>query len=99
MDMHLLNQQAAGMEEDLRRLEVKVDKLTEAVMRLVLLEERQTTQAERIAAAETRLKAAEDQIRVTDSKIDRWVNRGVGMWAFAALLFTIIEFGMTFIRK
>ena len=33
---------------DFRRLEGKVDKLAEAVMKLVLVEERQTNQGERI---------------------------------------------------
>ena len=43
-----------SVDENLLRLEAKVDKLTEAVMRLVLIEERQSTQGERLSAAEWR---------------------------------------------
>jgi uncharacterized protein with PhoU and TrkA domain len=99
MDQRDVLRQTACMDEDLRRLETKVDKLTEAVMRLVLLEERQSTQAERIVSLETRLKSNEEHVREADAKIDRWVNRGVGMWAFAALMFTLVEFGMSLFRR
>jgi hypothetical protein len=84
--------------QDFQRLEAKVDKLTDAVMRLVLIEERQTTQGERIGACETKLAVNEAAITKTDRKVDQWVNRGVGVWLAAMVLFTLAQFGAKFIK-
>lgn len=84
---------------DIARLEAKVDKLVDAVMRLVVIEERQSAQGERIGKAEQRITAVETTASKTDRKVDMWVNRGIGVWALAALIFTIVQFGATFIRK
>jgi hypothetical protein len=83
---------------DFLRLEAKVDKLTDAVMRLVLIEERQTTQGERIGACETKLAVNEAAITKTDRKVDQWINRGVGVWLAAMVLFTLAQFGAKFIK-
>ena len=48
MDPNLLS-------ENIIRLELKVDKLTDAVMRLILIEERQTAQGERLGIAEQKI--------------------------------------------
>jgi len=85
-------------DQDFQRLEAKVDKLTDAVMRLVLIEERQTTQGERIGACETKLAVTEAAITKTDRKVDQWVNRGVGVWLAAVVLFTLAQFGAKFIK-
>ena len=85
-------------DQDFQRLEAKVDKLTDAVMRLVLIEERQTTQGERIGACETKLAVNEAAITKTDRKVDQWVNRGVGIWLAAMVLFTLAQFGAKFIK-
>lgn len=79
--------------EDFRRLETKVDKLTDAVMRLVLLEERQTNQGERIGAVEQRISAVEASLSKIDHKVERWVNRGIGVWAVAVAVFAVVELG------
>ncbi len=86
------------MEADLRRLEEKVDKLTDAVMRLVLIEERQSTQGERIGKVEASVAVHEASILAVDRKIDKWVNRGIGVWAFAVTMFTLIQFGMKILK-
>jgi hypothetical protein len=85
-------------DQDFQRLENKVDKLTDAVMRLVLIEERQTTQGERIGACETKLAVNEAAITKTDRKVDQWINRGVGVWLAAMVLFTLAQFGAKFIK-
>jgi hypothetical protein len=85
-------------DSDFLRLENKVDKLTDAVMRLVLIEERQTTQGERIGACETKLAVNEAAIAKTERKVDQWVNRGVGVWLAAVVLFTLAQFGAKFIK-
>lgn len=80
--------------EDFNRLEAKVDKLTDAVMRLVLIEERQTTQGERIGALESKTAVTEAAVHKVDTKVERWINRGIGAWAVAAIVFTLVQFGM-----
>jgi hypothetical protein len=85
-------------DQDFQRLENKVDKLTDAVMRLVLIEERQTTQGERIGACEAKIAVNESAIVKTEKKVDQWVNRGIGVWLAAMLLFTIAQFGAKFIK-
>jgi hypothetical protein len=85
-------------DQDFQRLENKVDKLTDAVMRLVLIEERQTTQGERIGACEAKIQVNESAIAKTEKKVDQWVNRGIGVWLAAMLLFTLAQFGAKFIK-
>jgi hypothetical protein len=82
----------------LDRLERKVDRLTDAVMRLVLIEERQSTQGERIGALEQRTSVHETIMQKTERKVDQWVNRGIGAWAVAVLLFVLVEFGLKTLR-
>ena len=59
---------------DLRRIEVKVDTLTEAVNKLVLFEERQAVQA-------ALLTVLTDRTTQVEQKLDMWINRGIGVWA------------------
>ena len=80
------------------RLERKVDKLTDAVMRLVLIEERQSTQGERIGALEQRAAMIETSTQKTDRKVEQWINRGIGAWGIAALVFVVVEFGFKHLR-
>lgn len=84
--------------EDFRRLEEKVDKLTDAVMRLVLVEERQSNQAGRINIVEASVASVEKEVSLVDHKVERWVNRGIGAWAVAAVIFALVEFGTKFMR-
>lgn len=79
-------------QEDFNRLEAKVDKLTDAISKLILFEERQATQGERIGKCETKLAIVEQQVARVDVKVERWVNRGVGVWALAVSLFALIQF-------
>jgi len=86
-------------DSDFLRLEAKVDKLTDAVMRLVLIEERQTTQGERIGACEAKIAVNESAIAKTERKVDQWVNRGIGVWLAAMLVYSIVELGTKFAGK
>lgn len=74
---------------DLNRIEEKVDKLADAVNRLVLIEERQSAQGQRIGKIEERTAASEAQIVSVDRKVDQWVNRGMGIWLIASALLWI----------
>jgi hypothetical protein len=80
------------------RLEAKVDKLTDAVMRLVVIEERQTAQAERMTAVETKITANDVAIIKVDRKVDQWVNRGIGVWLAAVSVFALAKFGAQFLK-
>lgn len=79
--------------DDFERLESKVDKLADSLSKLILIEERQVSQAERISKLESRLAACETSILANDRKIDQWVNRGLGVWAVAAALFAYYKKG------
>lgn len=85
--------------EDLRRLESKVDKLTDAVQRLILIEERQSSQGERIGKCEAAIAVHDSAIQKTDRKVDQWVNRGIGVWVAATVLFAMVQFGAKFLGK
>jgi len=79
-------------DDDFRRLESKVDKLTDAVGKLILFEERQATQGERIGTIETKIGVHEVHLQRIDKKVDQWVNRGVGVWAAAAVVFALVKY-------
>ena len=88
---------AAVSRDDFGRLEAKVDKLTDAVQRLILIEERQSSQGERIGKCESSIAVHDTMIHKTDRKVDQWVNRGIGVWAAAVLLFTLVQLGAKFV--
>ena len=79
-------------DDDFRRLESKVDKLTDAVGKLILIEERQANQGARIDAVEAQLSVQDAMVQRVDRKVDQWVNRGVGIWAAAAVVFSFVQF-------
>jgi len=81
-------------DDDFRRLEGKVDKLSDAVTKLVLVEERQTNQGERIGKLEQRVASVETANSKTDRTLHMWINRGVGVWALAVAIFSILQFGV-----
>lgn len=78
---------------DFRRIEEKVDRLTDAVQRLILIEERQTTQGERIGKCEAAIAVNEAAVQRVDFKVERWINRGIGAWAVAGVLFALVQYG------
>lgn len=81
----------AGFNEDLRRIETKVDKLTDAVTRLILVEERQTAQGVRITALEDKTEDLEYKYNKVDRKVERWVNMGMGAWAIVVVIFAFVQ--------
>jgi uncharacterized coiled-coil protein SlyX len=85
-------------DEDFKRLESKVDKLTDAVMRLVLIEERQSTQGERIGKVETQVASLQTAHNKTDKTLHMWVNRGVGVWVAVGIVFTLVQFGSKWMK-
>ncbi len=79
-------------DDDFRRLESKVDKLTDAVGKLILFEERQATQGERIGSMEGKISVHDVHLQRIDKKVDQWVNRGVGVWAAVAIVFALVKY-------
>ena len=74
---------------DFKRLETKVDDLTNAMTKLILVEERQTNQGARIGALETANAVLATRIENADRKVDKWINRGIGVWGFAIAVWTV----------
>ena len=79
-------------DDDFKRLESKVDKLTDAVTRLILIEERQSSQGERIGKVETQIAVLENAHGKTDKILNMWINRGVGVWVAAGCIWAVIQF-------
>jgi hypothetical protein len=71
-------------DNNLARLEDKVDALTDAINKLVLIEERQTVQGAALIDLTKRVTA-------TEQVVDRWINRGVGVWAVVACSFAVFK--------
>lgn len=86
-------------DDDFRRLESKVDKLAETLTKLVLVEERQINQGERIGRVEQRVSAVETAVSKTDKTLQMWINRGIGVWGLAITVFALIQFGAKFVGK
>ena len=85
-------------DDDFKRLEAKVDKLTDAVTRLVLVEERISNQGERIGKVEQRISMNETAHNKLDRKVEMWINRGIGVWGLAVTLFAILQYGTKFVK-
>lgn len=85
-------------DDDFRRLEGKVDKLGDAVGKLILFEERQMNQGERIGRVEQRVAAVETATSKTDRTVQMWINRGIGVWGLAVLVFTLVQFGSRWVK-
>lgn len=83
-------------DEDFRRLESKVDKLTDAVTKLVLVEERQANQGARIGSVEQKVAAIDAALLKVDRTVHMWINRGIGVWALVVVLFALVQLGAKF---
>ena len=86
-------------DDDFRRLEGKVDKLSDAVTKLVLVEERLSNQGERIGRVEQRVSANETHTQKLDRRLEMWVNRGIGVWGLAVTLFALVQYGSKFVGR
>lgn len=74
---------------NLLRIEEKLDKLTEAVTRLVVIEERQLTQGQRLGALEVKTETLAQRLENTDRVLQKWINFGMGAWAVVGVLFAL----------
>lgn len=76
--------------EDLSRLEDTVKELASAVRQMILIDERQKIQGERIGELEKQNAAQAKELELLQRKVDSWINRGVGAWAVLAVMATLI---------
>lgn len=94
--------------KDFARLEDKVDKLTEVISRMVIVEERQTNTSGEIkdiwnAIDLYKVQNGKDveanKLAISQQKdlLAQWINRGLGAWGIAGVIFLFIQFGARFI--
>lgn len=77
---------------DFKRLERKVDTLVDKLSKLIIFEERQTQQGARVGDLETELALLKQEVSVLDKKLDRWINRGIGIWAAVGIVYSLALF-------
>lgn len=75
---------------DFDRLEGTVNKIAEAVSRLVLLEERQSVQRLDFERLREEMDVERAERLTVQQKLDKWVNRGVGAWGVVVAAFTVL---------
>lgn len=78
-------------QQDFERLEAKIDQMAAALIKLIIVEERQSTQGIRIGEAEKTMMALQVQYSLLDKKLDQWINRGIGLWAFALFSWAVFK--------
>lgn len=76
---------------DIQRIENRISELIVRLEKIILLEERQAAQGERIGALEQRMKADEQVTAILDKTMSSWINRGIGVWLAAAGIFAIVS--------
>lgn len=72
-------------EERFLSLENKIDKLAEAVMKLVLIDERQITQGTRLGKLEEELGKLRLEMLHLERTVNKWVNFAWGAWVVAGV--------------
>lgn len=75
---------------DFERLEGTVNKIADAVSRLVLLEERQSVQRHDFESLREEMDGERDERLKVSQRLDKWINMGVGAWAVVVAVFTIL---------
>lgn len=78
--------------EDFRRLEYKVDEIVKVLSKIVLVEERQSNQGQRITENEKSIAVLYSKHDDLEKTVTKWINRGIGIWGVAVFLFTLIGF-------
>ncbi len=78
-------------QQDFERLEAKIDQMAAALIKLILVEERQSTQGIRLGETEKSLAVLEAQYVSLERKLDKWINMGIGVWGVILFLFAAIK--------
>lgn len=86
------------MQEDIIRLESKIDKLAEAINRLVLLEDRQLTISRELAKNDADLDKLYELHRQTAAKVDSHINFMKGVNWVVGVAFAILTAVVAFFK-
>jgi len=79
-------------ETDFHRMERKIDSVSEALNKLVLVEERQSNQNLIIQGQQIEIATLKTLIAAQEKKLDMWINRGTGFWAVVVTLWAVTQF-------
>ena len=96
--------------KDFARLEQKVDNLADAISKMVLIEERQTNTTSELkdiwnAIDLYKVQNGKDveanKLAISQQKdlLAQWINRGLGAWGVAGIVFLFIQFGAKYLGK
>lgn len=66
--------------EDIGRLEIALRELSKQVESMILIQERQTVQGQRIGDLETENGVLKELVNKLEKKVDTWIQRTVGAW-------------------
>jgi SMC interacting uncharacterized protein involved in chromosome segregation len=78
--------------EDIIRIEETLKELASAVRTMILIDERQTVQGARIGKLEQDLATVKESLNNIKSKLESWINRGIGAWGIAIVAWSVINF-------
>lgn len=81
------------------RIEEKVDRLVEAITHFKIVDERQKAIGERVGAAEQEIAAVKSTLHSLQRDHDKWVNRGIGLWATVASLYTLFQLILPYLTR
>ncbi len=75
----------------IERLERQMAKLTDVVTQLVRIDERQAQHSHRLDTVEEEQKTQREAIQKNKDEVAKWVNRGMGLWGAAMLLWALFN--------
>lgn len=78
--------------DDIRRLEGKVDKMANAVEKLILIEDRQSTQTSRLDKHDTAITAVESSVVRLHARIDKYTYLVTGASFVIMVFFELARF-------
>jgi len=61
--------------------------------------DRQAAVIERLKRCEAQNEALAQSLHRIDGKVEKWVNRGVGVWALAVTIFALVQYGTKFVGR
>lgn len=85
-------------QDDVHRLEIKIDKLADAVNRLVVVEDRQLRLNESLIKFNVDLDKSYEMIRATDAKVERLISYGRAASWVIATAFTFLTGVVVFFK-
>ena len=77
--------------KDFARLETKLDRMTEAIENLVIIEERQTVDRAKIQENAIDLRTLETEVRALERKVEKWLNLVFGGGFVVMIAFEVLK--------